>query len=191
MDIIETQRLILRTWHDDDAEIFAKINQDPKVIEFLRGPMSLEEAKTFMEGTNRHINAHGFGLFAATLKETKQLIGFIGLNIPGFEAPFTPCVEIGWRLAHQYWGKGYAHEGAKAVLKFGFEKFDLKEIVAFTAINNIRSTRVMEKIGMQRDLEGDFAHPKIATDHKLSQHMLYRISRGSFYASDEEKISDV
>jgi len=173
---IETERLILRQWRADDAEVFALINQDEKVIEFLRGPMSLNDSQEFITRTNNFINQHGFGLWAATIKETAELIGFVGLHIPDFESHFTPCVEIGWRLASQQWGKGYATEAAREVLKIGFENFGLKEIVAITVTKNIRSRNVMEKIGMTRDENGDFNHPKLPLDHPSVRHVLYRIT---------------
>ena len=174
MQIIETKRLILRTWQDQDADAFAKINQDSKVIEFLRGPMTLLEVENFIRANNQCFDKNKFCLFATALKETNELIGFIGLSAPTFEAHFTPCVEIGWRLASAHWGQGYATEGANAALQYGFTEIGLKEIVSFTVPANIRSIRVMEKIGMYRDAKDDFAHPNLSSDHTLSQHILYR-----------------
>ena len=176
LEIIETERLILRMWRESDAEIFAAINQDEKVIEFLPGSLSLFDAQNFIAGANSHFKKYGFGLWAATLKETKELIGFVGLNVPDFESNFMPCVEIGWRLSSKHWKKGYAHEAAMEVLLVGFKNFHLKEIVSFTVPQNLRSIAVMEKIGMKRDFAGNFNHPKLSKDHHLSQHILYRIS---------------
>ncbi|MBN9542308.1 MAG: GNAT family N-acetyltransferase [Alphaproteobacteria bacterium] len=175
MIIIQTDRLILRKWKDEDIKPFALMNQDPKVIEFLRGSMNEEEAKKFLEVHNNAINSRGYSLFAAELKETNELIGFIGLSQPIFKATFTPCVEIAWRLGSQFWGKGYASEGAKACLEFGFNQLNLKEIVAFTVPDNINSRKVMERIGMVYDAAADFNHPLLPIDHKLSKHVLYRI----------------
>lgn len=172
---ITTERLVLRSWQGNDALAFTAINQDEKVIEFLRGPLSLEECQNFILKANDHIAKHGFGLWAVEVKETAEMIGFVGLNIPDFESNFTPCVEIGWRLASHAWGKGYATEAAKTVLQIGFTNFQLKEIVSFTVPQNLRSIAVMEKIRMRRDFNGDFFHPKLALDHPLSQHILYRI----------------
>jgi RimJ/RimL family protein N-acetyltransferase len=177
MKIIETERLILRTWKDDDADEYYRINQDQQVIEFLLGPLSMEEVKKFIFSMNQQFNELGFTLWAAEEKESGKLIGFIGLNPPKWESHFTPCVEIGWRLGSEYWGKGYATEGAKAVLRYGFETMGLKEIVSFTVPANLRSIRVMEKIGMKRDLSDDFAHPKLPLEHQLSKHVLYKIQR--------------
>ena len=122
---LETERLILRSWHEEDAEAFAAINQDPRVIEFLRGPLSLSDCQNFIANANYHFANYGFGLWVATLKETGEMIGFVGLNVPDFASHFTPCVEIGWRLSAKYWGKGYASEAAKSVLEVGFKNFGL------------------------------------------------------------------
>lgn len=177
MKIIETERLILRTWTDKDADPYYDLNQDPKVIEFLLGPLTMQEVKDFITATNQQFDKIGYTLFAVEEKVSSKLIGFIGLNPPKWEAHFTPCVEIGWRLSSQYWNKGYATEGAKAALEYGFNKCDLTEIVSFAVPANVRSIRVMDKIGMQRDLNGDFAHPKLAPEHKFSKHVLYRIQK--------------
>lgn len=175
MNIIETERLILRTWEKPDAKRFAEINQDSKVIELVRDtPMSISEAREFIDKMHKHESRYGFSLWAAECKSTKVLIGFIGLSVPQFKAHFTPCVEVGWRLAAQYWGKGYATEGAKAALEYGFQTLALEEILSFTVPANVRSVRVMEKLGMQRDFKGDFLHPKLPLGHRLSQHVLYR-----------------
>lgn len=172
----ETERLILRKWRHSDLEPYYQINQDPKVIEFLRGPLTREECQNFINETNRRIDENGYGLWAVELKENQKLLGFVGLNSPDFTAHFTPCVEVGWRLASQYWGRGYASEAAKLALEIGFKKFNLPEIVSFTVPQNIRSQAVMKKIGMIRDLKGDFLHPKLTFDHRLSHHILYKKS---------------
>ncbi len=175
MKILETERLILRIWKKEDADPYYSINQDPKVIEFLRGPLTIEEVNDFIQAVNDHGDKYGYMLWASELKKTGELIGFIGLNYTKFESHFTPAVEVGWRLGSQYWGKGYATEGAEASLNYGFNQCNLKEIVSFTVPTNIRSISVMEKIGMKRDIEGNFTHTKLPLDHKLSKHILYRI----------------
>ena len=177
MKVIETERVILRTWRDDDVDEYYRINQDPKVIEFLRGPLTMQEAKDFVAFVNQQFDKIGYTLWAAEEKSSGKLMGFIGLDPLKWAAPLGSCVEIGWRLGSEYWGKGYATEGAKAALKYGFNKCGLKEVVSFTVPANVRSIRIMEKIGMQRDLNGDFAHPKLAPDHKLSKHVLYRVQK--------------
>lgn len=168
--IIETERLILRTWKKEDANPYFEINQDPKVIEFLPGPLTMEQVNDFIPAANQHQDKHGYTLWAACLKETGGLIGFIGLNYIDWESSFTPAVEVGWRLGSQYWGKGFATEGAKASLEHGFKRCGLKAIVALTTPANARSIRVIEKIGLKRDLNGDFRHPKLAAEHPLSKH---------------------
>jgi ribosomal-protein-alanine N-acetyltransferase len=171
---VETSRLILREWQEQDLKEFAGINEDPKVLEFLPAPLSIKETAAWIDRIKKHFIDHGFGLWAVEIKETDEFIGYVGLNVPSFDAHFTPCVEIGWRLASKHWAKGYATESAKKVLEFGFTELGLKEIVSFTVPANMRSIRVMEKIGMSRDLADDFYHPKLPSDHALALHVLYR-----------------
>ena len=178
--MLKTARLILRKWCEADLEPYYHINQDLKVIEFLRGAMTRKECADFIAETNRRIDKWGFGLWAVELKETQELIGFVGLNIPDFAAHFMPAVEIGWRLGSKYWGEGYATEAASTVLKAGFEKFNLKEIVSFTALQNLKSQAVMKKIGLKYDPQGEFNHPKLPLDHSLSRHLLYRLKKEEF-----------
>lgn len=177
MKLIETSRLILRTWHEQDKQPFFEINHDNKVLEFLPGSMSEEQVSDFMQYQNQQLEARQYMLWAAELQETGELIGFIGLNYFDRQTHFSPAVEIGWRLGSQYWGFGYAPEGALATLDYGFNQLGLNEIVAFTARDNLRSRKVMDKIGMTQDLEGSFAHPKLPADHRLSPHVLYRIQK--------------
>jgi RimJ/RimL family protein N-acetyltransferase len=171
---IETPRLILRRWQSADLEPFARLNADPRVMEFFPATLSRAETEAMIQAFEETFRREGFGLWAAELKETKNFMGFIGLNVPAYPLPFSPCVEIGWRLAFDNWGKGYAQEGARAALTFGFDTMGIKEIVSFTARNNLRSRRVMEGIGMSYDSQGDFDHPKIAANHPLRRHVLYR-----------------
>lgn len=175
MNIIETERLILREWEDQDLETFSEINRDPKVMEFMPNLLSVEETSNWVKRIKQDFIEYGYGYWAVTIKSTKEFIGYTGLNFLDYEAHFTPVVEISWRIASKHWGKGYATEAAKAVLKIGFEKYGLKEIVSLTVPANKRSIRVMEKTGMKRDLEGDFHHPKLPADHPLSLHVLYRV----------------
>lgn len=174
--IIETKRLILRTWKNEDASAFFQISQDPKVNELLRGPLTMEQVGNFISRMNDKQAKYGHTLWAAELKETGQLIGYIGLNYTDWKSNFTPAVEVAWQLGSQFWGRGYATEGAEASLEYGFNKCELKEIVSFTVPANVRSIRVMEKIGLERDLEGNFANPAFPADHPLSHTILYRLS---------------
>ena len=177
MIAIRTERLILRTWNNNDVCDYYSINSDPKVIEFLLKTSSVDEIKEFIHSMNEQFHALGFTLFAVEEKTTGELIGFIGLNSPKWVAPFTPCVEIGWRLSSACWGKGYATEGALAVLDYGFNHCDLKEILAWTVPENLRSIRVMEKIGMKHDIDGYFNHPMVPDGHALLKHVLYKIQK--------------
>ncbi len=182
MKIIETERLILRIWKQDDLESFAQLNSDPNVMEYMPKCLNKAETETFHSRIQAHIQRHGFGLFACELKETNKFIGYVGLNIPSFEAHFTPCVEIGWRLSFDYWGKGYATEAARAVLSFAFENLALDEVVSFTVPNNLRSRKVMEKIGMKRDSKDDFHHPLLSKSDPLSLHVLYKLKKDDYAA---------
>jgi len=171
---LETERLLLREWRDADREPFARMNADPRVMEFFPGTLTPEESNFMIERGRQHFARHGFGWWAAELRATGQFIGFVGLGVPSFEAHFTPCVEIGWRLIPAYWNRGLATEGARESLRYGFEELGLREIVAFTATANTRSRRVMEKLGMRHDPADDFEHPRIAEGHPLRRHVLYR-----------------
>lgn len=155
----------------------ARLCADPRVMEFFESPLSKKQTLDMLERIEGRFNQNGFCFAAAELKETNALIGFIGLNIPGYQTPFTPCVEIGWRLAVEYWGLGLATEGAQACLKYGWETLQLPEIVSFTAEHNIRSRKVMERIGMVYSEDEDFDHPAIPVGHPVRKHVLYRLGR--------------
>lgn len=176
MFTIKTDRLILRNWEKSDLAPFAAMNADPRVREFFPGVLSRQESDESVKLASDHITKWGWGFWAASLTETGEFIGFIGLQNVHFKAHFTPAVEIAWRLAFEHWGKGYATEGAKAALHHGFEVVRLNEIVSFTALQNIRSRHVMEKIGMHHDPKDDFDHPNVPDDHPLKKYVLYRLS---------------
>ncbi len=175
IDRITTDRLLLRRWTDADREPFAALNADPVVRRWFPGLMTREESDAQIDRIEAHFDEHGFGLWAVEPNDGAGCIGFIGLAIPAFDAPFTPCVEIGWRLAAAHWGRGYATEGARAALAIGFERLGLDEIVSFTVPANRPSWRVMERIGMHRDPAEDFDHPVLPEGHPLRRHVLYRI----------------
>jgi ribosomal-protein-alanine N-acetyltransferase len=174
---LRTERLCLRRWLPEDRPEFARLNADPRVVEFLPQPLSRDESDSLADRIEAHFQQHGFGLWAVEIAGVAPLAGFIGLSIPRFEAPFTPCVEIGWRLAAEHWNRGYASEGARAALEFGLGPLGLPEIVSFTVPDNTRSRRVMEKIGMQHSPADDFDHPVLPEGHRLRRHVLYRKSR--------------
>jgi len=181
---ITTDRLLLRGWRLEDRAPFAAMNTDPRVMEFYRQKLSREESDAYVDRIEAHFEHEGFGLFAAELRDTGEFIGYVGLAVPRFEAPFTPCIEIGWRLAAEYWGRGFATEGARAALVWGFESLGLPEIVAYAVPANVRSIRVMQKIGMKRDEAGDFDYPNLPPGHPLRRHVLYRAARPDFGAEN-------
>jgi len=185
---IETPRLMIRPWKDSDIPEFAQMNQDPDVMEFFPSCSTPEESKSLVEFCKAHMVKHGFGPFAVEIKKTHEFIGFVGLSYPDFDAPFMPAVEIGWRIAKKHWNQGYATEAARFVLHEAFEKFNLKEVVSFTAMPNKKSMRIMEKIGMVRDLKDDFDHPKLDKDHWLCRHVLYRMTKEQLIAQDSIQI---
>ncbi|WP_339049636.1 GNAT family N-acetyltransferase [Rickettsiella endosymbiont of Xylota segnis] len=179
MIILKTKRLILRTWKEQDLDSMSAINQDPLVCEFLPKIGDRVATKNLIQLFNNHYEKYGFTAYAMELRSNGKFIGFVGLLIPSIEAHFTPAVEIAWRLGFQHWGKGYATEAAKAVIDFAFTTLKLEEVVSFTAENNIRSRRVMEKIGMHHNPQDDFDHPKLPKNSPLSRHVLYRLNRRS------------
>lgn len=174
--MFKTKRLILREWKDEDIPAFSAMNQDARVMEFFPYTLDLKQTEALVGRIRKHFKAYRFGPFAVELKETGEFIGFVGLFTPIFQAHFTPCVEIGWRLAAQFWGQGYATEAARMVLHLAFEEYGLKEVVSFTALANKRSMHVMEKLGMTYNPQDDFHHPNLAKDHWLARHVLYRIT---------------
>jgi len=185
-DTLETERLVLRRWRDSDRAPFARMNADPRVMEYFPSPLSRQESDALIERIKAHWHTHGFGLYAADLKvgardgrssDERQFIGFIGLARLSFEIDFTPCIEIGWRLDASAWGRGLATEGARAVADYALGPLGLDEIVAITAVENARSRHVMEKIGMTRNPRDDFNHPGIPEGHPLRRHVLYRLRR--------------
>jgi RimJ/RimL family protein N-acetyltransferase len=180
---LRTDRLLLRRWQQSDRFPFAAINADPRVIEYLAGPASREQSDERARRIDADFDLHSFGLWAVEVCDVAPFIGFIGLAVPRFESSFTPCVEIGWRLSADHWGRGYATEGARAALAFGFDVVGLPEIVSYTVPANLRSRRVMEKIGMNRNPAEDFDHPFLPAGHPLRRHVLYRIVRSATRSS--------
>lgn len=172
---LRTRRLVLRPWRDSDLEPFAALNADPEVMEHFPQILSRHQSDAAARRIQSHLEARGFGLWAVEIPEVACFAGFIGLAVPGFEAHFTPCVEIGWRLARVHWGRGYATEGAQEALRFGFAELGLAEIVAYTAPANRRSRAVMERLGLHRDPRDDFEHPFLPAGHSLRRHVLYRL----------------
>ena len=174
---LETDRLLLREWQPADREPFARINADPRVVEFLSRPLDRAGSDDMVDRIEARWRADGHGLWAVERRADGTFIGFVGLAAATFEAAFTPCVEIGWRLAHAAWGQGYATEAARAALRFGFDALGLDEIVSFTVPANVRSRAVMARLGMTRDPADDFDLPSLAAGHDLRRHVMYRLGR--------------
>jgi RimJ/RimL family protein N-acetyltransferase len=174
---VPTERLLLRQWRDEDRAPFAALNADPVVMEYFPATMTREASDSFVDFNAIALAERGWGLWAVEVAATLDFIGFVGLNEPSFEAHFTPAVEIGWRLAREAWGHGYATEAARAVLAFAFDELGLDDVVSFTTVKNHRSRRVMERLGMTHDPAEDFDHPRVADD-RIRRHVLYRLGRG-------------
>lgn len=172
--ILATARLRLRPWRESDLEPFAALNADPAVMQHFPSILTREDSDAMARRIMARIDAGGWGLWAVEVAGGEPFIGFTGLSVPSFEAHFTPCIEIGWRLARSAWGRGYATEAAHAALDFGFAGLGLGEIVAFTAASNRRSMAVMERLGMRRD--GEFDHPRLAQSCPVRRHVLYRLA---------------
>ncbi|TDW66044.1 GNAT family N-acetyltransferase [Kribbella pratensis] len=180
MTDLTTDRLLLRQWRDSDREPFAALNADPAVMEHFPALQTREQSDDLIDRNIPELDGRGWGLWAMEVKDTGEFIGFTGLNVPTFEAPFLPGVEIGWRLAKGAWGNGYATEAARAVLAYAFGPAGLSGIVSFTATTNLPSQRVMQRIGMVHDQAGDFDHPRVEDGHRLQRHVLYRITRAQW-----------
>jgi RimJ/RimL family protein N-acetyltransferase len=170
---------MLRQFRDNDLLGLSKINGDPTVMKFIGSPLSNDQSKAMFERSRLSWNENGFGKFAVEVPGEADFIGYVGLAIPPFQSHFTPCIEIGWRLANQYWGHGYATEAAKAVKHFAFNTVGLFEIVSFTTPKNLQSQRVMEKIGLIRDSRDDFEHPNKLKGDPLRMQVLYRETKNS------------
>ena len=174
--MLETKRLTMRSWQASDLEPFAALNSDPETMKHFPAPLGKAASDALAAHCQSLIDEFGWGFWAVEEKESNAFIGFVGLNRPSADLPFAPCVEIAWRLARNFWGKGYATEAANAALSFGFGRLSLEEIVAFTTLSNWRSQKVMERLFMQRDPD-DFDHPALPFGHSLRRHCLYRLSK--------------
>jgi RimJ/RimL family protein N-acetyltransferase len=171
---VRTERLLLRPWRDHDLAPFARMNADPSVMEYFPAVLTRKESNALADRIREHFDEHGFGLWAVEVPDEAAFVGFVGLAYTRFSSHFTPCVDLGWRLSRDQWGKGYAREAARAAMDLGFDRLGLDEVVAFTVPSNLRSRRVMEALGMRRDAAGDFDHPNVPKGHRFRRHVLYR-----------------
>ena len=172
--MIRTARLLLREWRDTDLEPFAALNADPRVREYFPSVLDRAESDASVARIRAHFAEHGFGFWAIEVPGVADFVGMCGLAHVYFKAPFVPAVEIGWRVAHEHWGRGYATEAAQGAVDYGFRTLKLPEIVAFAVVANTKSRRVMEKVGMTHDPADDFDHPGLPDGHPLRRHVLYR-----------------
>ena len=172
---IETPRLLLRQWREDDLAPFAALNTDPEVMRFFEEPLSHERSDAWARAIAAVIEDQGWGLWALERRDTGEFIGFTGLQVPRHELPVNPCVEVGWRLARSAWGQGFATEAGRASLAHAFGPLELDEVVSMTVVTNLPSRRVMERLGLTRDEQADFDHPAVSAGHPLQRHVLYRI----------------
>ena len=177
--VLKTNRLLLRRWREGDLDFFAQLNADPRVMKWFPSALTRRESDRLADRIAKHVDEQGWGLWAVEVPGIANFIGFVGLS-PGDDALGYPSVEVGWRLAASHWGRGYATEGALAAVKFGFHELALNEIVSFTSAGNLRSRRVMEKIGMVHHPEDAFDHPHIPQVSPLCHHVLYRLTRAAY-----------
>ena len=184
--ILRSQRLILRPWRESDLPQIARMHADPRVMEFMPACLDRAASDAMVARLQAAIETRGYGFWAVEVSGSAEFIGFVGLNQPSFAAAFTPCVEVGWRLAHEYWGRGYATEAAREALRFGFQDLALPEIVSFTAAINERSWRVMRRLGMHHYQAEDFDHPAVPEGDRLRRHVLYRLSRERWLAQSPD-----
>jgi len=183
MRILETERLFLRTFQEEDVESLIAINQDKNVMQFFPGRPTREETIAFIDKIISHQEEKNFSLYAAEIKKTGEMIGFVGLFTAIFESHFTPAIEIGWRLSSKHWNQGYATEAAKAVLDYAFKILNLDEVVSFTSALNKPSIRVMQKIGLHTSSEDDFDNPNVPVGSPLVKHILYRLKRTEYLSA--------
>ena len=172
-----TERLWLRQWRDDDWAPFAALNADTEVMRYFPSTLDERESNAFAYRNAALLEVYGYGLWAVEERASGEFVGMVGLNQPQWQARFTPCTEVGWRLARSAWGHGYATEAARAALAVAFGPLGLDEVVSFTAVANARSRAVMERLGMTHDPAEDFDHPKLDADSPVRRHVLYRLSR--------------
>jgi ribosomal-protein-alanine N-acetyltransferase len=175
-----TRRLWLRQWCDEDWAPFATLNADPEVMRYFPATLDEQESNAFAYRNAALIDGHGWGLWAVEVQATGEFVGMVGLNQPQWTAAFTPCTEVGWRLARWAWGKGYATEAARAALAVAFGPLGLDEVVSFTTVANGPSRAVMERLGMTHDPAEDFDHPNLDPDSPLRRHVLYRLPAHRF-----------
>ena len=176
---LETERLLLRQWKEGDLVAFRELNSDLLVMAYFPSVLNQQQSDAVADQCKGFISSRGWSFWAVELKDVREFIGFVGLHEPDSVFPFSPCVEIGWRLHKKFWGKGYATEAAKESLAYAFNELDLSEVVSFTTVSNFRSRAVMQKLGLKNSRQ-NFEHPDLPKDHPLSEHVLYKITKAEW-----------
>jgi RimJ/RimL family protein N-acetyltransferase len=171
---LQSDRLIMRRWRDEDLDPFAALNADPAVMEHIQKVLTREESAGFIDRIEAEFEECGWGLWAVEVKDGAPFIGFVGLHRVPFQVKSSTAIEVGWRLAHEHWGHGYTTEAAERAVRFGYDEAGLLEVLSFTNPANVRSWKVMERIGMVRDPSSDFEHPNVPVGHHLRDHIVYR-----------------
>lgn len=175
--LLRGPRVLLRQWRPDDRGPLAELNADPVAMQHFPAPLTRSESDALADRIEAHFDMHGFGPWALEIPDVAEFAGLVGLMQVGFEAHFTPAVEIAWRLAPALWGKGYVSEAAHCAFDYGFQALHLSQIVAFTIPANLRSLAVMQRLGMHTDVQDDFLHPRLPVNHPYRMHRLYRMDR--------------
>ncbi len=180
--MLRTKRLAIQPWRDAHRQPFAELSADAEVMRYLMPIPTRTLADAWIDRQILHQTRHGFCFWAVEEAETGVFVGSVGLHHVGYDAPFTPAVEAGWRLARGFWGRGYGPESAAAALRYGFKTLNLAQIVANACVANANSQRVMHKLGMTRDPADDYDHPRVAEDSPLRRQVLYRLQREAWMA---------
>jgi ribosomal-protein-alanine N-acetyltransferase len=179
LPVIETPRLRLRNWRDEDLQPWFEMGADPRVMEFFPSVYDRERSDSIAASVRQRNEVNPYGWWVIEEKDGEPFAGVMQLADVPFEAHFTPVHEIGWRLPAKFWGRGYATEAARAILDYAFERLGMDEVVALTTVMNVRSRRVMERLGMTRDPNDDFDNPRVPEGHALQRHVLYRIRKAA------------
>lgn len=186
---LTTERLVLRQWQDSDNAPFARMNADADVMQWFANPLTPEESAMMVQRLSTMINHFGWGVWALEVPGVADFIGFVGLALTVMPVPFSPFIEVGWRLDKAHWGNGYAPEGARASLAYAFDTLKQREVVSMTTVGNLKSRRVMDKIGLHRDEADDFDLPRLPIGHPIRPHVLYRITDSEWREQNTDELA--
>ena len=184
---LESERLLLRPWRDEDLPHWVAMGADSRVMRFFPSTYEAEYAEKMAARLRERLHCDGYGCWVVEVKDVSPFAGVIALQNVPFEASFTPAIEIGWRLQYEHWGRGYATEGAARAIRFAFEVLHLQEVVAMTTVDNLPSQRVMQRLRMSRNAQDDFEHPRLPEGHPLRPHVLWRLSAPQLSFSERQR----